>query len=83
MPSVAHAYRGVLTGGLSNQLMHLAEALERACSADAYLVLPRFNAGWFNHVDEATGHAFADAVSRSNLLDPRDRCILPMIERPR
>ena len=58
MPSVAHAYRGVLTGGLSNQLMHLAEALERACSADAYLVLPRFNAGWFNHVDEATGHAF-------------------------
>ena len=39
MPSVARAYRGVLTGGLSNQLMHLAEALERACSADAYLVL--------------------------------------------
>ena len=60
MPSVAHAYRGVLTGGLSNQLMHLAEALERACSANAYLVLPRFNAGWFNHVDEATGHAFVD-----------------------
>ena len=60
MPSVAHAYHGVLTGGLSNQLMHLAEALERACSADAYLVLPRFNAGWFNHVDEATGHAFTD-----------------------
>ena len=65
VPSVAHAYHGVLTGGLSNQLMHLAEALERACSADAYLVLPRFNAGWFNHVDAATGHASQNGAQRA------------------
>ena len=56
MPSVAHAYHGV------------RPVLNQRCTfRGAGVVLRRrvpglasFNAGWFNHVDEATGHAFTD-----------------------